>query len=42
MIPADERPMPGFSYLEVDTADKIPSEPIMKIFKEASGRREKN
>jgi hypothetical protein len=42
MVPADERPMPGISYLEVDTAEKIPSDPIMKIFKEASAKSEKN
>lgn len=41
MVPADERPVPGTSYLAVDTADKISSEPILKIFKEAFADRAK-
>jgi ABC-type Fe3+ transport system substrate-binding protein len=39
VVPPDERTVPGVSYLEVDTADRIPSEPILKIFKEASAQK---
>jgi ABC-type Fe3+ transport system substrate-binding protein len=41
MVPADERPVSGTNYLELDTAEKIPSEPIIKIFKEAAAKPEK-
>jgi hypothetical protein len=36
MVPADERPVSGTNYLELDIAEKIPSEPIINIFKEAA------
>jgi iron(III) transport system substrate-binding protein len=40
-IPADERPVQGVSYLQVDSADKISSEPILRIFRSAFADRAK-
>lgn len=40
-VPADERPVAGVKYLDVDNAERISSEPLLKLFNEALAENEK-
>jgi iron(III) transport system substrate-binding protein len=41
MVPSDERPVSGVKYLDVDVAERISSEPVLKLFNEALADAEK-
>lgn len=40
-VPPDERPVQGVKYLDVDVAERISSEPVLKVFTEAIAEGEK-